>query len=419
MGIALTCVLAALLWAARAHRESIDSLPAELAREFRPLLAGENVRAVNIGAVERKVDELRGANPYIEEIVIRKVTPSGGAVTVYPVFFDLDHPDFASAVGGFRYKAVVDDSGRRHVGDLYLKIDEGRRRLYMSAIIGSIVAICVLSILGALALQTKEEEVRKTSNLLEEKQKELIHLERLAMAGQIAANLLHDLKKPVLNIRAEIPSIRDEEARQIIQEETDLFLGLIRDLQLEGFLRKSSGNAEFLDVAEIIERSLRLVKYARERVNVELDLPEYLPFIFGRRNQMIQVVSNLLVNAFQALEGEGTIRVSASRMEIGGEPWLEIAMTDDGPGMPYEILSNIFKPFFTTRPDSDSTGLGLYITKTIVENMGGRIDAHSIPKHGTTFTVQFPISEAEIPEEPSAPAAGTNETREPANREGR
>jgi two-component system NtrC family sensor kinase len=138
------------------------------------------------------------------------------------------------------------------------------------------------------------------------------------------------------------------------------------------------------------------VKYAQEDVTVKIDVPNELPFIFGQRHQLIQIFSNILLNAFQALEGTGEILISANHLNEDQEQWLEIVITDNGPGMPYEVQEHIFEPFYSTRQHSDSTGLGLYIAKSIVESLGGTIEVQSIPKHGTSFTIRLPISEEEV-----------------------
>ncbi len=389
-GAFLLCVLVALIWAAKIHETTLRSLPDILARDFRPFLKGEHVWDVNIGEIEKHVDELKAEYPYIEEIIVRKMGTGGEIKTVYPYFEEPVRP-----LGSDFYisrPVLIDDIP---IGAIYVKISALRSNLFKAAIFGSIIVLLIMSFLSLFTIQSKEEQVKKTTSLLEVKQRELIRLERLAMVGQVTANLLHDLKKPILNIRAEVEELPEKKIKQTIQEETDLFLHLVRDLHLETFLKPDVERAEFLDLEEILERSLRLVRYAQNNVKVHLDLPESLPFLFGQRHQLIQIFSNILLNAFQALEGEGEIHVHASQIQEDEEKWLEVSFIDNGPGMTYEVLSHIFEPFYSTRRESESTGLGLYITKSIVEGMGGIMSAHSIPKHGTTFTLRFPLTSEE------------------------
>jgi signal transduction histidine kinase len=394
-GLILIGVLVALLWAAQTHQETVQSLPDILARDFLPLLEGEGVANLNLGAIEKRAEKLKTEYPYIDEVIVRKMTPSGDAV-VYPFFFSIEqkssHP---GSDPSFRSKVIIGED-EAVLGTLYIKINARRSLLFVVAILGSILSLFFISGLGFYTIRSKDEQVRKTTSLLEEKQRELIHLERLAIVGQVTANLLHDLKKPILNIRAEMESLAETETKSVIEQETDLFLGMLRELQLESFLRRDNENAEFVDVKEILYRSLRLVKYAQGAILVEFLLSDDLPFVFAQRRQLVQVFSNIFINAYQSLEGEGVIHVRGESIEDEGERVLEVAISDNGPGIPYDILSRIFEPFYSTRPDTESTGLGLFISRSIIEAMGGSISAHSIPKHGTTFTIQFPISDEEL-----------------------
>jgi len=395
-GVILLGVLAALLWAARTHQQTVQSLPDILAHDFRLLLEGESVTRLNLGEIERRAGKVKTEYPYIDEIIVCKMDRGENLVVVYPFFYLMDKKGTPPEEDPrFQSKVLLDDGGIT-LGTLFVKISAQRNRLFLAAIVGSILALCLLIAMGFYTIRSKDEEVRKTTSLLEEKQRELIHLERLALVGQVTANLIHDLKKPVLNIRAEADSISDEEIRHSIREETALFMGMLRDLQLEGFLKRGRERAEFVDIGDTLERSLRLVKYAQENVRVDTSIPDDLPFIFAQRHQLVQVFSNIMLNAFQALEGMGSIRISADSLEEDGERWLEIVMSDDGPGISYEVLTHIFEPFYSTQGDSESTGLGLYISKTIVESLGGSIEASSIPKHGANFTIRFPISQDEI-----------------------
>lgn len=394
LGIILTCVLAALFWAAKTHQETVEGLPTLLIREFRPFLQHERIIDVNLGEVQKRAEELMAEHGYIQEIILRKEDRNGVKRTLYPLTYDIDHPGFPpQRDSAFIPKLIMERE--RTLGELYIRIDAQRSRLFQGAINGSIAALLIVAALGVYTLRSKEEQVRKTTTLLEEKQRELIHLERLALVGQITANLLHDLKKPVLNIRAEAENLPKGASRRTIEEETDLFLNLLRDLRLESFLQRDAERAEFIDVGETLMRSLRLVRYAQNNVSVEFNLPDELPFLFGQRHHLIQIFSNILLNAFQALNGEGSIRIRAQRIDEDEAALLEVAFSDDGPGVPAEAADRIFEPFFSTGRDSESTGLGLYITKSLVESLGGAIAVHSIPKHGCTFTLRFPLSEEE------------------------
>ncbi len=379
------------------YEDSLDRLPQETARDFSPFLQ-RDTHTIPLSDIEKRAERLIENMNYIDALIIRKTEPDGSAKTLYPALYDLVHPfEFPPDQNPlvWHQQPVLDSNGE-YIGDIYLKLNTTKRYLYLTAVIISFILIAVLNLYGIYTFQVQEKAVLHTTGLLEEKQRELIHLERLALVGQITASLLHDIKKPVLNIRSEVEQAADFPEKQSIQEETDFFLQLIRELQLEGFIRKDTQKAEFLDISEVVERSLRLVRYAQDGVRVEYHFPDNMPFIFGHRHQLIQVFSNLMLNAFQALEGEGTVRIYATLLFEEDSTWLEVSMTDDGPGMPVEMLAQIFEPFVSSGRAEESTGLGLYITRSIVESMGGKIEVHSIPKHGTTFTLRFPVSEEEL-----------------------
>ena len=130
----------------------------------------------------------------------------------------------------------------------------------------------------------------------------------------------------------------------------------------------------------------RKLKY--KLLNVIVDVPEDLQ-IQGLRGEVRQVLSNLLANAIDASPKEGMIRLRARRILNGGQESVRIAVADTGHGIARETKHSIFLPFFTTKKDV-GTGLGLWVTKSMVEKHGGRITFRSAPGRGTVFTVTFP-----------------------------
>ena len=164
------------------------------------------------------------------------------------------------------------------------------------------------------------------------------------------------------------------------------------ELQLEGS-RRDMERAEFLDVEEMLQRSLRLVRYAGKRTGGN-ESSRTSPLSWGSVISLFKFLQPVSMPFRRWMER--VVQISAGTIDENGEAWLEIGVTDNGPGMPYEVLSHAFEPFYSTRKSSESTGLGLYITKTIIESMGGTIHVHSIPRHGTTFTIHFPVSQEEM-----------------------
>lgn len=279
------------------------------------------------------------------------------------------------------------------LGNIYVRLNQGPLQT-VRVVIASLSALLI----GAMALfimqfRRQERVISRTTVELEEKRRELVRLERLALAGQLSSNILHDLKKPVLNIKHEIEEMSDAgsadtaaplQSQRRIRDQVDLFFGILRDSSLERFVR-GEGEREYIDLNEMIGRSLALVRYERGETGVIIKLDPALPPVLAEPVRIIQVFSNLILNAYQAMEGRGVLSVSTTRG--GGVAVAEVA--DNGPGIPPEHMERIFTPFFSTKPAASGTGLGLYICRDIIVEIGGRISAQSVPGN-TVFRVEIP-----------------------------
>lgn len=314
---------------------------------------------------------------------------------VYPFFLpavskpaSFGHPLPAPQQSAVRVLALKPRN--EQIGTLYVALDTGP--LYMVRFaVGSLSALLVAAtLLFLLQFRKQEKEISRTTIELEEKRRELVRLERLALAGQLSANVLHDLKKPMLNIKNELEELDDSAGfpAKRISEQIATFFGILRESNLERFVR-SRDEQEYVDVNEIIERSLALVRYERGGVQIALRFDPQLPSVLAGPIRLTQVFSNLILNAYQAMQGNGTLSVETVS-DAGG---ICARISDTGPGIPHEQLSLIFTPFFTTKPEETGTGLGLYITDEIIRELGGNIRVHSSPA-GTTFTITLPCDQA-------------------------
>src|SRR5439155_25350432 len=142
------------------------------------------------------------------------------------------------------------------------------------------------------------------------------------------------------------------------------------------------------EVNALIERVLALTSYAFEAppVHPHRELGRELPPLLADRYMLEQVLMNLILNAVQAIRGEGVVTVRSGH----DGPWCTIAVEDTGCGIPADVLPKIFDPFFTTKGQGEGTGLGLSVSLGIVERHGGEIAVKSQVGHGTTFTVRLP-----------------------------
>lgn len=217
----------------------------------------------------------------------------------------------------------------------------------------------------------------------------------LSIIGEIAAGTVHEIRNPLTTIKGmlQLMSFRDQEKKvKDLKEYFDLILDEIERLNkiLSDFLLLARpGKKEFarVNLNELIEELWSFIESrgTMEKVSTEKRLAEHLPPVLGNRDQLKQVVINIVNNAFQAVYEGGRIIVR-SYVDSDGQVCIDIA--DNGEGIPESILSRIFNPFFTTR--DNGTGLGLAISNRIMNEHGGEICVKTEPSRGTTFTLKFP-----------------------------
>ena len=228
----------------------------------------------------------------------------------------------------------------------------------------------------------------------------MVRLERLALAGQLSANIFHDIKKPVANIKHSLADLemimRDlaggSPALRNIREQTDLFFTILRDLGLERFVRAKDSDKEYVDLHDILRRSCALAQYERGKVEINWDLDKTRPpLVLAPPYRLIQVFSNLTLNAYQAMNGEGklTFRTHVSDGRVMAE------VVDTGPGVAPPMRARLFEPFESSKPEDEGTGLGLYISRSIIEELGGSLrlaEAGASDAPGARFVVELPVA---------------------------
>ncbi len=398
--VALAAIALILLWAWRTHMDGEARIPQILGDRFAPIL-NERYPSIETGpnSVRAIAEELQTAHPYIEEIVVLWMVPERGLVALYPPGYATEHPDVARN-GLPNADAVAVRSGnerRRLVGTVYFRLDPTRSTLFSVALGLVIVLMMLVAAMGAVQIRSAGRQVRQSRTALRERERQLIHTERLALVGRATAALLHDLKKPVINIRDEIATLPPGPARDALSEETQFFFDLLSDWQLERFVAADRERGEFLDLREAIERSLRMASYAQRTVDVVLDIPDDLPDLFGQGPRLVQVFSNLILNAYQAMRGRGKLTVIGRAELSDGAQWIRLDVIDTGPGIAPNRRERVFEPFVSTGDETESMGLGLYITRSIVESMGGTVWADESPgsEPGAAFHLRLPLSNPE------------------------
>ena len=233
--------------------------------------------------------------------------------------------------------------------------------------------------------------------------------DRLASLGEMAAGIAHELKNPLAGIEVMAGLLRrqvpDSAAAQSlladIMSEAKLANAIV--VEMLEFVRPIRLQVELTDVGDVIKHAMTLAENKAKRggVAVEVDVPSELPLIGGDHHQLCQVFTNLLTNAFEALDGRGRIVITATADAVEQDPAFVqepqvatrvviVEVADDGPGVPAELNDRIFDPFFTTKPQG--SGLGLPIVRKIVDAHDGRIDLSSAPGQGTRFRVTLPVT---------------------------
>ncbi len=240
-----------------------------------------------------------------------------------------------------------------------------------------------------------DAKVAERTQQLEDTQAQLVRSEKLATVGQLTASIAHEVNNPIAVIQGNLDLVRellDRDAAARVAPELKLVdeqIGRMRLIvtQLLQFAKPSefAGYVEAVDPARALEDCLVLVAHllARTRIAVQRAFAAKSA-VSVNRQELQQVLVNLLVNAIHAMEGGGTLHLSTREAEGG---WVEIAVGDTGPGLAPEVLANLFQPFVTHK--KDGTGLGLWISRGIVERYCGDIVAGAREGGGAVFTVRL------------------------------
>ena len=226
-------------------------------------------------------------------------------------------------------------------------------------------------------------------------EQQLFESEKLAAVGRLAASIAHEVNNPLEAIKnalylMESNSESDKNSRflEIARKETERVSHIIR--QMLGFARRP-GEVDWVDVNQLLEETLVLMekKMRQLRIRIVRKFDGELPQIRARADQLRQVFLNLIINAQQAIQGEGEIVISTFRYEQSLQPSIVVQLSDSGVGIPDDDLNRIFDPFFST--GKKGTGLGLWVTQDIVRQHGGRIEVSSEFGRGTVFSIVLQV----------------------------
>ena len=234
--------------------------------------------------------------------------------------------------------------------------------------------------------------------------------DRLAALGEMAAAIAHEVKNPLAGIEVMAGLLK----RQLTEspDAQSILADIIKEAKMANvivqevlaFVRPIRLQVEDIAVADVLRDAITLAEShasLKGAIDVRVDVPEALRPIQGDPHQLRQIFTNLMTNAFEAMGGLGLVEITAAAVDgdddagpadHGTGPTIQITVSDNGPGIPPEVMERIFSPFFTTKPQG--SGLGLAIVRKIVDAHDGRIDVGERPGGGTEFRVTLPVRSA-------------------------
>jgi len=230
--------------------------------------------------------------------------------------------------------------------------------------------------------------------------------DRLAALGEMAAAIAHEVKNPLAGIEVMAGILK----RQLTEspDAQNILADIIKEAKMANvivqevlaFVRPLRLQVEDVSLGDVVRDAVTMAEshWQKGKIEIRVEVPESLRPIQGDPHQLRQIFTNFVTNAFEAMNGVGTIEITA--VAIDGEeesttaeqtpgPMVMITITDTGPGIPPEVMDRIFSPFFTTKPQG--SGLGLAIVRKIVDAHDGRIDVGQRPGGGTVFRVSLPV----------------------------
>lgn len=248
--------------------------------------------------------------------------------------------------------------------------------------------------------KTLENRVAGKTRELERAQEQILQVEKMASLGKLAAIVAHEINNPLSSVvtyaKILVRRLRNHELTDECRENLEYLESIASEAsrcgeivsQLLSFARQRGGKIVPVNINQIVEKSLFLVRHKLEisDIRAELKLQESIPPVLCDPSQIQQALMALLINAAQAIGNGGEIRMETESIEEG----LLITVADDGPGMDNEVLQHAFEPFFTTKKEGAGIGLGLSVVYGIVQRHGGRIDLDSKPGQGCRFKIFLP-----------------------------
>lgn len=365
--------------------------------------------------VEGLEERLRYSNAFLHNLILSSVdaviaADKNGKILIFN--------DSAEEICGYRIDEAINNI---HISDIYngkletakkimnkLRENKGKLRSYKVELMGKDGTPIPISLNASIVYEGEKEvatigffhdlrEKLQIKKELEKTQTQLVQAEKMSSLGKLAAGVAHQINNPLGGIIL---------FSKLMMEEYDLPEPAMDDLQrilkdaqrcsetvkeLLEFARQPRQNIRLNDMNTALSRTLFLLENQTLFHNIEIkrNLAENLPQIPADIRQVNHVFMNIILNAAEAMEGDGTLTVKSCLSQ--DKEHLCIEVSDTGPGISEDVLAHIFEPFYTTKEAGKGTGLGLSMVYGIIENHQGSISAKSEPGKGTSFLIKFPV----------------------------
>ncbi len=245
---------------------------------------------------------------------------------------------------------------------------------------------------------TLEKKVDEKTDVIRKAQAQLIHSEKLASLGRMAAGVAHEINSPLTGIvtfghllqKRFQPGTQEREDIDVIIDQANRCSIIIKGLL--GFARASSVEKASININDVLKSTLNIIRNKADFFNIKLvaNFEDPLPSVKADPSQLQQVFLNMIMNAADAIEEKGTITINTKTITDDGLQFIKIEFADTGSGISEENLKKLFEPFFTTKPVGKGTGLGLAVSHGIIQEHGGRIIVKSKLGEGTSIFTYLP-----------------------------
>ncbi len=301
---------------------------------------------------------------------------------IYDLYAGMDSEYDGRALALLVIETLESKREHRHKEKVYIKNNESR---YLS-ISTYIMKSQRKKNMGVLCVAHDFTEKKKI-------EQQMTQVEKLALAGQLAAELAHEIKNPICSIKGLVQIMGKKHGMEngyhytVVMSEIDRISALLKDFlsltHARSFYEEISIAEVFSDIMPVLERQAE-----SKSIDIRMEVDDDLPFVLADREHLKQVIINIVHNAIDAVKKDGKIDIYIQKHR--DQDKIRLEFKDNGPGIKEEHLHRIFDPFFTTK--QDGSGLGLVISKRIVEKHGGKLLAYNNPEGGASFVVELPDS---------------------------